>query len=71
MGYLIAGTLMGPNALGVVQNVERMEQITEFGVVFMLFNIGLELSWKKLKSSLKYVFGLGTLQVLHNFSSHC
>ena len=43
-------------------NVETVKHIAEIGVVFLLFNIGLELSLERLQSMAKYVFGLGSAQ---------
>lgn len=63
LGYLAAGALIGPNTLGIVKDVGRLGQLGEFGVVFLLFNIGLELSWEKLQALRKLVFGVGTVQV--------
>ena len=57
------GALIGPHALGVIKDVEAVRHIAELGVVFLLFNIGLELSLERLQSMQKYVFGLGTSQV--------
>ncbi|KAG1670685.1 hypothetical protein FOA52_010960 [Chlamydomonas sp. UWO 241] len=64
LGYLIGGALVGPHALGIVQDVNNIKHLAEMGVVFLLFNIGLELSLDRLASMAKYVFGMGTLQVL-------
>eukprot|EP00899_Mesostigma_viride_P020290 jgi/Mesvir1/28262/Mv04795-RA.8 len=64
LGYLAAGALIGPHALSIIHNVEGTRELAEFGVVFLLFNIGLELSLERLQSMQKYVFGLGSLQVL-------
>ncbi|CAD7705351.1 unnamed protein product, partial [Ostreobium quekettii] len=64
LGFLIAGALVGPHALGIVKNMEGVHMLGELGVVFLLFNIGLELSLERLRSMAKLVFGLGTAQVL-------
>ncbi|MCO5583419.1 hypothetical protein L7F22_037330 [Adiantum nelumboides] len=64
LGYLAAGVLIGPYSLSIIRNVHGTKAIAEFGVVFLLFNIGLELSVERLSSMKKYVFGLGTSQVL-------
>jgi len=45
------------------QDVQSIKHLAELGVVFLLFNIGLELSMERLASLAKYVFGMGTLQV--------
>jgi Kef-type K+ transport system membrane component KefB len=44
LGYLAAGVLIGPYALSIIKNVHGTKMIAEFGVVFLLFNIGLEVS---------------------------
>ena len=64
LGYLAAGVLVGPHALGFITDVHRVEILAEFGVVFLLFTIGLELSVERLKVLRRFVFGLGTLQVV-------
>lgn len=63
LGYLIAGILIGPWGLGLIDNVETVLQFSEFGVVMMLFLIGLELEPEKLWQMRIPIFGLGGLQV--------
>ena len=63
LGYLVAGGVVGPFGLALVGDVEGTHHLAEFGIVFMLFTIGLELSPDRLKVMARYVFGLGTLQV--------
>lgn len=48
LGYLLAGVLIGPSVLGLVDNPESVAQISEMGVVLLLFIIGLELSPRRL-----------------------
>jgi glutathione-regulated potassium-efflux system ancillary protein KefC len=64
LGYLAAGILMGPHILSVVQNVESVASFAEFGVVFLLFVIGLELQPKKLWSMRTDLLGFGGLQIV-------
>lgn len=64
LGFLAGGALIGPHALGIIQDVEGVRHLAELGVVFLLFNIGLELSLERLQSMQKYVFGMGTTQVV-------
>jgi len=64
LGFLAGGALIGPYALGIIQDVESIRHLAELGVVFLLFNIGLELSFNKLASMGKMVFGMGTAQVV-------
>src|SRR6185503_19743466 len=66
---------LGPQGLGAlaadvpwldnltIDNPDEVAQLAEFGVVFLLFMIGLELSWERLRTMRRYVFGLGGLQV--------
>jgi monovalent cation:H+ antiporter-2, CPA2 family len=63
LGYLVAGALIGPYALGFINDAERVQQVAELGVVFLLFLIGLELPLERLKVMRRLVFGLGGLQV--------
>lgn len=75
LGFLGAGVALGPSGLGALQHVvpwlsyltiknpAQMAQLADFGVVFLLFMIGLELSWERLLSMRRLIFGLGGLQV--------
>src|SRR5688572_7718520 len=63
IGYLVTGLALGPHALGVVSEREETHRLAEFGVVFLMFSIGLEFSLTKLKSMRQLVFGLGAAQV--------
>jgi len=64
LGYLVVGAAIGPNGLALLQVNETTKSIAEFGVVFLLFAIGLELTLDKLISMKKYVLGFGSLQVI-------
>jgi CPA2 family monovalent cation:H+ antiporter-2 len=64
LGYLAVGVLIGPNALALAQSSAGIRHLAEFGVVFLMFAIGLEFSLTKLRAMRRYVFGLGLLQVL-------
>ncbi|MDM0065549.1 monovalent cation:proton antiporter-2 (CPA2) family protein [Variovorax sp. J31P207] len=68
LGYLSAGVLIGPHALALAQNSEGIRHLGEFGVVFLMFVIGLEFSLPKLRAMRRHVFGLGLLQVLLTIS---
>lgn len=76
LGFLVAGALLSPHGLGLLRGVvpgidwitvsspERVTTLAELGVVFLLFLIGLELSFERLLTMRRLVFGLGGLQVL-------
>ena len=64
LGYLVVGVVIGPNALALAQNSEGIRHLGEFGVVFLMFVIGLEFNLPKLRSMRTLVFGLGLSQVL-------
>ena len=63
LGYLLVGILIGPNALGLVSDTAETRYLAEFGVVFLMFSIGLEFSLPKLITMRGLVFGLGAAQV--------
>jgi CPA2 family monovalent cation:H+ antiporter-2 len=75
LGFLMAGVLLGPYGLAplardfewlsaiTIDNPGELSQLAELGVVFLLFTIGLELSWERLRAMRRLVFGLGALQV--------
>lgn len=76
IGFLAAGVAIGPNGLHrlfpsdswvsviTLSDADRVAPLAELGVVFLLFMIGLELSWARLKLMRERIFGLGTLQLL-------
>ncbi|AHB07508.1 cation:proton antiporter [Pandoraea pnomenusa] len=64
LGYLSVGIVIGPHALGVAADSQRVQYLAEFGVVFLMFSIGIEFSLPKLKSMRRVVLGLGVSQVL-------
>lgn len=75
LGFLLAGAALGPSGLGrlahdnpfiegiTITDVHRAASVAEFGVVFLLFMIGLELSWERLVRMKRLVFGLGAAQL--------
>ncbi|RMX20915.1 potassium transporter [Legionella jordanis] len=64
LGYLVVGILVGPHSFGWIPDSKAINSLSEFGVVFLMFTVGLEFSFTKLLA-LKYaVFVLGVLQVL-------
>ena len=63
LGYLLVGAFVGPNALGFVPDTEDQRHLAEFGVVFLMFSVGLEFSLPQLSAMRRTVFGLGGAQV--------
>ena len=63
IGYLAVGLALGPRALGIVPDDAQTRHLAEFGVVFLMFSIGLEFSLSKLRVMRREVFGLGSAQV--------
>ena len=76
LGFLAAGVLLGPDGLGrlagtfewvdilTISDRSQIAVLAELGVVFLMFTIGLELSWERLKSMRRLVFGMGMAQIL-------
>src|ERR1700677_158818 len=64
LGYLAAGIIIGPACLGLISRVDATEHIAEFGIVLLMFVIGLELQPSRLWVMRKSIFGLGLAQVL-------
>jgi len=64
LGYLVVGVVIGPNALALDKDSEIVSHLGEFGVVFLMFVIGLEFNLSKLRAMRVHVFGLGLFQVL-------
>jgi monovalent cation:proton antiporter-2 (CPA2) family protein len=64
LGYLVAGAIIGPSALGLVADVEQIAQVSELGVIMLLFLIGLELRPQRLWVMRRAILGLGAGQVI-------
>ena len=64
LGYLLVGLLIGPHGLALIPDNENTRDLAEFGVVFLMFSIGLEFSLSKLMTMRRIVFGLGATQVV-------
>ena len=64
IGYLLVGVAIGPRGFGLIPDTENTRGLAEFGVVFLMFSIGLEFSLARLATMRRIVFGLGASQVL-------
>ncbi|GJQ09025.1 hypothetical protein GpartN1_g816.t1 [Galdieria partita] len=64
LGFLLSGVILGPHGFRLVKDVEDIKHLADFGVLFLLFEMGLELSIDRLRKLRKYAFGLGSLQML-------
>ena len=61
LGYLTAGVLAGPDVLNVLSSEEEMGALSEVGIILMMFMIGLDFSWSRLRRNIKMVIGIGSL----------
>jgi CPA2 family monovalent cation:H+ antiporter-2 len=64
LSYILVGILVGPGGFSLIQDETNIRFLAEFGIVFLLFTIGLEFSIAQMRAMRNIVFGLGTLQVL-------
>ena len=64
LGYLLVGLLIGPHALGLVADTKEATHLAEYGIVFLMFTLGLEFNLVKLNAMRRIVFGLGAAQVI-------
>ncbi len=64
LGYLAAGLVIGPFGISAIADPKEAEGLAEFGVIFLLFAIGLDLPLERLRAMRRYIFGLGALQVV-------
>ncbi|HEY5715805.1 MAG TPA: cation:proton antiporter [Psychromonas sp.] len=67
VAYLFSGFLLGPSLLNILNSYDEIELIAEFGIVFLMFSLGLEFSLDKLIKMSRAVFGVGALQVSVSF----
>jgi K+:H+ antiporter len=68
VGFIVAGTLIGPSASGLIQSTETADVLAEIGVVLLLFTVGLDFSLAEIASLRRFVLGAGTIQVLATIS---
>lgn len=64
IGFIVAGIVLGPYMMKITPSAFKIQQLSEFGLVFLMFTIGLEFSWSKLLKMKREVFGFGGLQVV-------
>ncbi|WP_449413793.1 cation:proton antiporter domain-containing protein [Pandoraea soli] len=64
LGYLSVGIVIGPHAVALAADTQRVQYLAEFGVVFLMFSIGIEFSLPKLRTMRRIVLGLGVSQVM-------
>ena len=64
LGFLLTGTILGPNGLNIFTDIHKIDILGDLGVVFFLFEMGLDLSFDRLVAMRKDVFGLGTTTFL-------
>ena len=69
IAYFVVGLVLGPHAFGILPDSESSRHFVEFGIVFLMFTIGLEFSLPKLNSMRNILFGLGSSQVLITIST--
>lgn len=63
LAYFCVGLVLGPHALGILPDIEDNRELAEFGIVFLMFSIGLEFSLSQLYSMRRVVVGIGGAQV--------
>lgn len=63
LGYLFTGILLGPSVFNLASDPEAIQELAEFGVILLMFIIGLELRPQRLWSMRQSIFGMGSLQV--------
>jgi CPA2 family monovalent cation:H+ antiporter-2 len=64
LGYLLVGVLVGPDMLGILSTQEQTDLLSEIGIVLMMFMIGLDFSWRRMRRHLKMIAGIGTATIL-------
>lgn len=64
LAFIVAGIVLGPHMLGLIKDTHVTENIGELGLLFLMFTIGLDLSFHRFKAMRLYIFGFGLLQLL-------
>ncbi|MCX7710946.1 MAG: cation:proton antiporter [Clostridia bacterium] len=66
IGYMIVGVIIGPNTLGLIRDTETLSSLSELGIVFLMFFLGIEFSLNKFKRIKNSVFFIGTYEIVFN-----
>ena len=64
LAFIVAGIVLGPHMLGLIKDTHVTENIGELGLLFLMFTIGLDLSFHRFKAMRLYIFGFGLVQLL-------
>ena len=64
LAFIVAGVILGPHMLGLINDTHVTENIGELGLLFLMFTIGLDLSFHRFKAMRRYIFGFGLIQLL-------
>lgn len=64
VGLFVAGVFIGPHAFGLIKSPESVEQLADIGVIFLLFTLGLEMSFRRMGRLARVLFIAGPLQVV-------
>lgn len=64
LAFIVAGVVLGPHVLGLIKNTGVVEQVGEIGLLFLMFSIGLDLSFRRFKIMRLYIFGFGLAQMV-------
>jgi monovalent cation:H+ antiporter-2, CPA2 family len=69
LGYLVVGLMLGPHAFALIPDLQQVKSIAEYGVVFLMFSIGLEFSLPQFRAMRRLVLGFGLLQFMTLFAA--
>lgn len=64
LAFIVAGVVLGPHMLGLIKNTGVVEEVGEIGLLFLMFSIGLDLSFRRFKIMRLYIFGFGLAQMV-------
>ena len=63
LAFIVAGIVLGPHGLRMINDMDVTENVGEVGLLFLMFTIGLDLSFHRFKAMRLYIFGFGCLQL--------